>query len=95
MAEKDGFLKLKDFKGDLNVLGVFGTHPDIISHKPFKTVGDVEAKEVKAAQHAADAASQVSPIVISELFRPHLQSLKFFEEHLQKYTFPKSYRVIH
>lgn len=77
-AEKDGILKLKEHKGDVNVLGVNSTHPDVIAHKKFKSVGDVEQKEAKAMNAAIEAAK--TPVMaVVELYKPHNQSLTFFE----------------
>ncbi|KAF9512452.1 hypothetical protein BS47DRAFT_1464083 [Hydnum rufescens UP504] len=75
-VEKEGLLKLKDFKGDLNILSVNATHQDVIMHRSFKTVGDVETMESRSRE----AELPVQHMTIVELYKPHTQSLAFFQQ---------------
>jgi hypothetical protein len=85
--EKQGILRLKDSKGDVVVTGVSATHVDVVAHRPFKTIGAVEASEVKAAKAAVAEAAKVRPMEISELYKPHGQSVQFFEMLRKSYAF--------
>ncbi|KIJ34908.1 hypothetical protein M422DRAFT_34849 [Sphaerobolus stellatus SS14] len=79
-VEKDGLLKLKDFKGDLNILGVNPTHKEVKSHKTYRTVGDKEKQEEKKSTREKAEKGKVKDIVVRELWKPHAQSVRFFEE---------------
>jgi translation initiation factor 2D len=75
-AEKQGLLKLKDFKGDLNILSVNATHQDVITHRSFKTMRDVEVMESRSKE----AEPPVQHMIVVELYKPHTQSLAFFQQ---------------
>jgi translation initiation factor 2D len=77
--EKDGLLRLKEFKGDLNILGVNASHPDIRSHIPYQTVGDKEKREEKKAEREKIDRDKVKEMIVRELWKPHAQSVQFFE----------------
>lgn len=85
-AEKEDLLRLKEVKGkggkggDTQVLGVFKAHPDVVAHAPYRTVGQVEAKRDKQQEKAQEEAKRVKEIVVTELWRPHQQSIRLFEE---------------
>ncbi|KDQ16990.1 hypothetical protein BOTBODRAFT_172600 [Botryobasidium botryosum FD-172 SS1] len=78
-AEKDGLLKLKEMKGDLNVMGVVATHGEVVGHRSYKTMRDAEASASKAAEAAATEASKAKPLVVKELHKPHGSSVAFFK----------------
>lgn len=40
--EKEGLLKLKDLRGDLNILSVQPKHSEVLQHEAYKTISDVE-----------------------------------------------------
>ncbi|KAF8491966.1 hypothetical protein JB92DRAFT_2752438 [Gautieria morchelliformis] len=77
--EKDGFLRLKDFKGDLNILGVNASHPEIQAHVSYQTVGDKEKREETKTKREKSDRGKVKEIIVRELWKPHAQSVQFFE----------------
>ena len=84
LAEKDGLLRLKEPKGkkssgDAQVLSVDATHPEVVSHKPYKTVGEVDAKIARREEKAAVEAAKPQEIRVTELYMPHRQSIRIFE----------------
>ncbi|KAF8591696.1 hypothetical protein K439DRAFT_1401788 [Ramaria rubella] len=78
--EKDGLLRLKEFKDGLNILGVNASHPEIQAHKPYWTVGDQEEKEEKKSEREKNETLKAKETVVRELWRPHAQSVHFFVE---------------
>ena len=79
-AEKASLLKLKDMKGDLNILSVNVQHPDVIAHRPFRTIADVEAQKARKERVAKEESERVQPMVIKELYKPNGPTRRFFEE---------------
>lgn len=77
--EKEGLIRTKDFKGDLNVTSVNRSHADVASHRKYKSRGAQSAAEAKAAEVAAAEAAKVKQMEVVELYKPHLQSLSFFD----------------
>jgi translation initiation factor 2D len=77
--DKEGLIKTKEFKGDLSILSVDSSHPDVKSQKKYKTVGDVDAKEHRASEAAKAEASKPKPVVVTELWKPHGSSVAFFD----------------
>jgi translation initiation factor 2D len=78
--EKDGLLKLKEFKGELNIIGINASHHDVLAHKPYKTIADKEKQEEKKALIEKADKERIKEIVVHELWKPHAQSIHFFEE---------------
>ena len=85
-VEKDGLLRLKEFKGDLNILGVNASHSEVQSHLPYQTVGDKEKREEKKAEREKSEREMVKEITVRELWKPHAQSIQFFEAIGKKYV---------
>lgn len=79
--EKDGLLKLKDFKGDLNILSVQSTHPEVLQCKSYRTISDKEKAEEKQKQAAAEKLKQesVKKMLVRELWVPSSSTVRFFE----------------
>ncbi|KAL5498230.1 hypothetical protein ACEPAH_2370 [Sanghuangporus vaninii] len=82
LAEKEGLLKLKEQRGkggsgaDVQVVSVNPEHPDVKAHRVYRTIGEVEAKREK--REAKDAA-RPKEIGVTELWKPHQQSIRLFE----------------
>jgi len=79
-AEKHGLLKLKDTKSDVMVMSVATSHADVIAHKPYLSLRDVSLRKEKREQREEEERTRVKELEIKELWKPHLQSLKFFSE---------------
>ncbi|THH08838.1 hypothetical protein EW145_g2443 [Phellinidium pouzarii] len=83
-AEKEGLVRLKEARGkaggDAQVLGVVIDHPDVNAHRVYRTVGEADAKRERREERAAAEASRTREIVVTELWKPHQQSIRFFEE---------------
>jgi translation initiation factor 2D len=77
--EKDGLLRLKDFKGDMNILGVNPSHPEVQAHVPYQTVGDKEKREETKIRREKSDRDKVKEIIVREFWKPHAQSVQFFE----------------
>ena len=92
--EKDGLLRLKDFKGDLNILGVNGSHPEIQAHVPYQTMGDKEKREEKKAEREKIDREKVKEFIVREFWKPHAQSVQFFEAIGKKYVVATSFTDI-
>lgn len=84
--EKDGFLKLKDFKGDLNILSVNPMHQEVLTYQPHRTIGDREKQEERKAVREKTEKERVKEIVVQELWKPHAQSIYFFEKIGKRYV---------
>lgn len=80
VSEKDGLLKFKDVKGNLIVISVDANHADIKDHKPFKSIGEADAKERAKVQRAKEVASRIETVEIRELWRPSGTVVALFEE---------------
>ncbi|KAL5525212.1 hypothetical protein ACEPAF_9081 [Sanghuangporus sanghuang] len=82
LAEKEGLLKLKEQRGkggsgaDVQVVSVNAEHADVKAHRVYRTIGEVEAKREK--REAKDAA-RPKEIGVTELWKPHQQSIRLFE----------------
>lgn len=77
-AEKQGLLKLKDAKSDVMVISVVTSHADVVAHKTYLSLKDVSLKKEKREQREEVEQGRVKELEIKELWKPHLQSLKFF-----------------
>jgi translation initiation factor 2D len=79
-AEKQGFLKLKDTKSDMMVMSVASSHADVVAHRPYLSLKDVSLRNEKRGQREEEERTRVKDLEIRELWKPHLQSLKFFSD---------------
>lgn len=84
LVEKEGLLRLKEVKGrgggEVLVVVVFPQHQDVLAHKSYRTIGEAEAKREKREEKEQEAAGRPKEIVVTELYKPHHQTVKFFEE---------------
>ena len=83
-SEKQGLLKLKDARGEVNILSLNSDADDVILHRIHSTVGDYEntkkkKKEREGKREAANEAKE-KQITVEELWKPHLSTVKLFEE---------------
>ncbi|EIW76663.1 hypothetical protein CONPUDRAFT_157843 [Coniophora puteana RWD-64-598 SS2] len=79
-TEKDGLVKLKDLKGDILILSINAGHVDVKSHAKYTTIRDVEAKKERQEQRERAEQDRAHELVVNELWRPHLQTLSFFQQ---------------
>ena len=67
-------------KGDLNILSVNVQHPDVVAHRPFRTIAVVEAQKARREKAAKEESERVRPMVAKELYKPSGPTRKFFDE---------------
>ncbi|KAG2107739.1 uncharacterized protein F5147DRAFT_696927 [Suillus discolor] len=79
-AEKQGLLKLKEIKSELMVFSVATSHADVVAHRPYLSLKDVALRNEKRGQREEEERTRVKELEVTELWKPHLQSLKFFAE---------------
>ncbi|KAG2047472.1 hypothetical protein BDR06DRAFT_985159 [Suillus hirtellus] len=79
-AEKQGLLKLKEIKSELMVFSVATSHADVVAHRPYLSLKDVAIRNEKRGQREEEERSRVKELEVTELWKPHLQSLTFFAE---------------
>lgn len=79
-AEKQGLLKLKEIKSELMVFSVATSHADVVAHRPYLSLKDVALRNEKRGQREEEERSRVKELEVTELWKPHLQSLIFFAE---------------
>ncbi|KAJ6614689.1 hypothetical protein B0H10DRAFT_2044349 [Mycena sp. CBHHK59/15] len=87
-AEKAALLALKApgkhaAQTEVVVTGVSAAHPAVAAHRPYATVGDVDARAAKKAlreERQREAAQESGHWVeVRELWKPHLRSLDLFD----------------
>ncbi|OAX35496.1 hypothetical protein K503DRAFT_696918 [Rhizopogon vinicolor AM-OR11-026] len=77
-AEKQGLLKLKDAKSDVMIISVATSHADVVAHRPYFSLKDIAVRKEKRGQREEEERARVKELEVKELWKPHLQSLKFF-----------------
>ncbi|KAG0700484.1 hypothetical protein DFH29DRAFT_931661 [Suillus ampliporus] len=77
-AEKQGLLKLKEIKSELMVFSVAAAHADVVAHRPYLSLKNVSLRNEKRGQREEEERTRVRELEVTELWKPHLQSLKFF-----------------
>ncbi|KAF8130299.1 hypothetical protein EV363DRAFT_1399469 [Boletus edulis] len=80
--DKQRILSLKDMKPEPLVMSVSATHPDVIAHRPYTSLRDVQIKEEKRERREEEARSKVREMEVKELWKPHAASgsARFFTE---------------
>jgi len=75
---------MKDARPDAVVVAVYPTHADVLSHRLHRTVGEEESRrrraEEREAQQAAAAANAGKNMKVTELWKPHLGTLRLFKD---------------
>lgn len=63
-------------------MSVSATHPDVVAHKPYTSLRDVQIKEEKRGKREEKEKSKVREMEVKELWKPHAASgsAKFFSE---------------
>lgn len=79
-AEKQGLLKLKEIKSELMVFSVATSHANVVAHRPYLSLKDVALRNEKRGQREEEERTRVKELEVTELWKPHLQSLKFFAD---------------
>jgi hypothetical protein len=79
-CEKEGLIKLKDTKSELVITGVFPNHADVLAHRRYETLKDVELKREKRAEMEEAEKNKVKEMLITEMWKPHQQTIGFFQE---------------
>ncbi|CDO75463.1 hypothetical protein BN946_scf184823.g17 [Trametes cinnabarina] len=81
-SAKDGLIKLKESKSDVMVTAIFPQHPDVLSQRPHRTIGDIETKAKKAEdrqQKEREAEEKrKGEIQVSELWKPFGTTVPLF-----------------
>ena len=100
--DKEGLIRIKEAKGkgagDVQILSVcspnFSNLPEVTGHVVYRTVGDEEAKRERREEKEAEEKARVSEIGVVKLWKPHQQTLKFFEEMKKKWVL-RTYAIVH
>lgn len=79
-AEKQGLLKLKEIKSELMVFSLATSHANVVAHRPYLSLKDVALRNEKRGQREEEERTRVKELEVTELWKPHLQSLKFFAD---------------
>lgn len=79
-AAKQGVIKIKESKTDVNVTGFDPSHALLQAHAPFKTIGEEETRAAKrAAREAAEAEPAGKQMDIQEMWKPAGSAAAFWE----------------
>ncbi|KAG6374045.1 hypothetical protein JVT61DRAFT_4685 [Boletus reticuloceps] len=80
--DKQRILSLKDIKPEPLVMSVSATHPDVIAHRPYTSLRDVQIKEEKREKREEEERSKVREMEVKESWKPHAASgsARFFTE---------------
>lgn len=84
-CEKEGLLKLKDQKTtskstELVITAVFPKHADVVDHRPYTTLKDVENKKMKMEEREESKRKKVKEMGVKETWKAWQSSIKFIEE---------------
>lgn len=89
-SEKQGLLKLKDARPDVVITAVFPDHADVVAHTLHRTVGEIENRkkreQEKSEKKAQEEGEKEKSMSITELWKPHSGSVKFFQEAGMEYV---------
>lgn len=62
------------------ITGVFPKHVDVLAHRKYPTLKDVEDKRVKKEEREEEERMKVKEMGIKECWKPWQASVGFFEE---------------
>ncbi|KIJ61221.1 hypothetical protein HYDPIDRAFT_177119 [Hydnomerulius pinastri MD-312] len=82
LLDKQRLLSLKDIKPEPLIMSVSASHPDVISHRTYTSLRDMQAKEEKREMRQEEERSKVKEMEVKELWKPYSASGsgKFFTE---------------
>jgi translation initiation factor 2D len=69
--QKDGLLKLKEMGGELNVMVIDLTHPELGGVEKYRTVADDEKRDERAKAAAELESSGSKMMVITKHYKPN------------------------
>ncbi|KAG6330594.1 hypothetical protein ID866_8497 [Astraeus odoratus] len=72
--DKQRILTLKDMKPEPLVTSVSASHPDVVSHRSYVTLRDVQLRQEKREKREEEERSRVKEMEIRELWKPHVAS---------------------
>lgn len=83
--EKEGLLKLKDQKTtgkstELVITGVFPKHVDVIAHRKYTTLKDVDDRKAKKDEREEGERNKVKEMGVKEYWKPWQVTVEFFEK---------------
>ncbi|KAG0371062.1 hypothetical protein BC939DRAFT_421334 [Gamsiella multidivaricata] len=78
-VEKQDLIKCKDVKGELILLSVNWSHPELKSFKGHRTVEQQAARQAKIEAAGTQASSDAKGLEVLEAYRPNSASADFFE----------------
>ena len=73
-------MRARYMKSDLVVMSVNSVHPDVMGHKSYRTLQDIELQKEKREEREDRERNKVKEIAVIELWKPHQQSTQFFKE---------------
>lgn len=68
--EKEGVLKTKEMGGELHLMAIDSTHPDLQGAAKYRTIADDERKEAKARAMEEIQAASPKAMTVTELYKP-------------------------
>jgi translation initiation factor 2D len=82
ILDKQRILSVKDIKPEPLVMSVSATHPDVVAHRSYTSLRDVQIREEKRDKRDKEERSKVGEMEVKELWKPHAASgtVKFFTE---------------
>ncbi|EJD04970.1 uncharacterized protein FOMMEDRAFT_120229 [Fomitiporia mediterranea MF3/22] len=89
-CEKEGLLKLKESRGGrpgkggtagdpVQILSININHVDVQAHRVYRSIREVEARRERREEREAQEAKKPKEMIVTELWKPHLGSVRVFE----------------
>ncbi|KAG0223318.1 hypothetical protein B0O80DRAFT_470162 [Mortierella sp. GBAus27b] len=78
-VEKQDLIKCKDVRGDLTLLSINWTHPDLKAFDGHKTMEQDVARQARVEAQSSQAAAEAKALEIVEAYRPNSLSAGLFE----------------
>jgi hypothetical protein len=72
-------------KSEIVVTAVYTQHGDVVGHQVYGTLRDLDLKREKKEEAEKAEKNKVKELVITEKWKPHQQTIKFFEEMGHRY----------
>lgn len=82
VLDKQGILTLKDMNPEPLVMSVSATQADVVAHRPYTSLRDIQTREQKQAKWEEEVKSKVREMEVKMLWKPHAfsGSERFFSE---------------